>query len=310
MIRDLQTINEYAQSGQMPKLIEMAEAEFEQQVNDVADFCKAGLSNKRVVLIAGPSSSGKTTFALKLAKRLEQLGMESYKVSLDDFYFDRDQMPRDEDNQIDFETVEALDLRALKNSFDCLHADGYCEIPHFSFQRGLHTDEKSVIRMHHNTIILVEGMHALNDLIAETVGNDRATKIYISLLGDLQLEGRAYLDKRTLRLMRRLVRDYQYRGSSAENTFSMWDGVLEGDIKYVKPFECRANLTVDSFFPYDAGVLKNILLPLLDDVTDGSSFASKRDLLRRKLSLVMPVDVSLLPPTSLLREFAGNSIYY
>lgn len=307
----LEYVNQIVEEGKAGELISSHEQEFNQRADDIADDICAHLENNHLILTSGPSSSGKTTFALKLCALLKQRHMDALVVSLDNFFLEKDRVPLNENGELDYESVHALDLSLIGSCFNELFSTGRAMFPRFDFIQG-----KQILNGYHmvlkeDTIIIAEGMHALNDLIIDKIPQINCKKIYISLLSDMMREdGTVFLKKQDIRLLRRIVRDYKYRGSSLENTLCMWGRVLAGDYMYVIPTKEKADLFVDTYFPYDLGIIKPFVSEHLDGVTPQMPYYEQICEIVQKMKLVKEIDDNLLPPTALIREFIGKCIYY
>lgn len=278
---------------------------YRQRVCDAADSIFAD-QNKKIVLLAGPSSSGKTTTAKFLSEEINRLGGKAYTVSLDDFYLPRCvQYPLDENGEPDFECVEALDLELLHSSLRSLAEKGKAVLPVFNFKTGDRINNAKTIELRENDVIIVEGLHALNPVITDTLDESMLFKIYISVSSRVyENDGSVLLSKRDLRFIRRMVRDYQFRSMPVERTFEIWSSVMRGEDRYLFPFESLADVKINSFHPCEPCVFSERAAVLLSEVTQGE-FKEKADLLINKLGLFKNTDYSLLPVDSLLREFTG-----
>ncbi len=261
-------------------------------------------SDYDIVLLAGPSSSGKTTTAGKLCEEIEKSGRHAYTVSLDDFYLNRADIPFDEDGLKDYENVTALDLELIHKAFAELIEKREADLPIFDFMTGTRKAETKHIELQKDDVIIVEGLHALNPLITEGLDEKYVYKIYISVstrvLGD---DGKILLNKRNLRFIRRMIRDFEHRNSPVEHTFQMWQGVMKGEDKFLFPFESYANVKINSFHPYETCIFKNEALRLLKMVGEGSEYFGVAEDLIDTLKLFEELPVSLLPEKSLLNEF-------
>ena len=262
--------------------------------------------NKKIVMLAGPSSSGKTTTAALLSKEFELLGARAYTVSLDDFYFSRSigRYPLDENGKPDYESVDALDLELMHRCFSELIGKGESLLPHFDFTVGERIDESRKITLSENDIIIVEGLHALNPAITDKLPAENLFKIYVSVSSRVyENEETVLLSKRELRFIRRMVRDYLFRAMPPHRTFEIWESVMRGEDKYLFPFEALADLKLNSFHPCEPCVLSEKAVKLLGEVE--GEFSEKADVLKDKLNLFKKLDCSILPQDSLLREFTG-----
>ncbi|MBQ2848694.1 MAG: nucleoside kinase [Clostridia bacterium] len=261
--------------------------------------------NKKIVMLAGPSSSGKTTTAKLLSESLNMLGGKAYTVSLDDFYLPRSiQYPLDENGEPDFECVEALDVELIHLSLQRLTESGKSAFPIFDFTTGERINNAKTIELRENDVIIVEGLHALNPIITDTLDESKLFRIYISVSSRVyENDGSVLLSKRDLRFIRRMVRDYKFRSMPVERTFEIWSSVMRGEDKYLFPFEGLADVKINSFHPCEPCIMSPMAIPLLQGV--GGGFSEKADLLINKLKLFKNIDYSLLPENSLLREFTG-----
>lgn len=262
--------------------------------------------NKKIVMLAGPSSSGKTTTASILSRYINQRGGRAYTVSLDDFYHPRSVgYPLDENGNPDYECVEALDVALLRSKLSELVEKGKSELPVFDFKSGERINNAKCIELCENDIIIVEGLHALNPIITDTLNEDNLFRIYVSVSTRIyDDDGNVVLSKRDLRFVRRMVRDYRFRSTSVERTFEIWQSVTRGEDKYLFPYEHLADVKLDSFHPCEPCVFAKRAIELLSCVKN-QEHSEKADSLFNKLSLFRNTDYTLLPADSLLREFTG-----
>ena len=277
--------------------------------NRVCSVAKEIFENKskNIIMLAGPSSSGKTTTASILSKCIEDFGGRAYIVSLDDFYFPRSVgYPLDENGKPDYECVEALDIELIHRCFGELQRFGKSSFPVFDFPSGERIENSKNISLEENDVIIVEGLHALNPVITDTLDESRLFRIYVSVstrvYGD---EGEVLFSKRDLRLIRRTVRDYQFRSTSVERTFEIWESVMRGEDKYLFPYESLADVKINSFHPCEPCVFTQKATALLTEAVNGE-YGEKAKSLINKLSLFKSTDISILPADSLLREFVGQ----
>lgn len=262
--------------------------------------------SKKIVMLAGPSSSGKTTTANLLSKMLGYMGSRAYTVSLDDFYHPHSVgYPLDENGNPDYECVEALDIELLHLCFGELIRKGRAELPVFDFKSGERINNAKKIELSENDVIIVEGLHALNPVITETLDENSLYRIYVSVSTRVYEEdGSVLLSKRDLRFVRRMVRDYSFRSTSVDRTFEIWQSVMRGEDKYLFPFEDNADIKLDSFHACEPCVLSARAIKLLSAVSEGEH-KERADLMINKLNLFKNIDFSILPEDSLLREFTG-----
>ncbi len=259
-----------------------------------------------IVMIAGPSSAGKTTTAKKLREQLSSLGIGSYTVSLDDFYLDNRDAPRFPDGTPDFETVECLDIPCFCEKMSELLQKGETDLPEFDFLKGERKPLKNHIRIGPKDVIIVEGLHALNPVITDVLPSNRLLKIYINISSRIYDEkNNIILNKRNMRFIRRLVRDYKFRGSSVENTYKMWIKVRYGEDTYLFPFKDNADIKINTIHLYETCVLKNTAIELLKDVNKNSEYYCESQRLIRSLMKFPEIDKAFVPDNSLLREFIG-----
>ncbi len=259
-----------------------------------------------IVMIAGPSSAGKTTTAKKLRENLSQMGIESYTVSLDDFYLDNKDAPRFPDGSPDFETVECLDINCFQEKMAELLETGETDLPEFDFVKGQRKSEYKHIKLSSKDVIIVEGLHALNPVITEKLPSDRLLKIYINLSSRIYDDkGNIILNKRNMRFLRRLVRDYKFRGSSVTNTYKLWIKVRYGEDAYLFPFKDNADIKINTIHLYESCVLKDVAIELLSSVGKESEYYNESQRLIRSLMKFPDINKDLVPDNSLLREFIG-----
>ena len=257
-------------------------------------------------MLAGPSSSGKTTTASMLSKGIELMGGRAYTVSLDDFYLPRSVgYPIDENGKPDYECVEALDVELIRLCLGELLHKSKSSLPVFDFSSGERISNAKRIELKENDVIIVEGLHALNPVITDTLNIENLYKIYVSVSSRVyRNDGSVLLSKRDLRFVRRMVRDFNFRSTSVEKTFDVWESVMRGEDKYLFPFEYLADIKIDSFHPCEPCVLSKKAVELLKPALSGE-YAEKASLMTNKLNLFKNIDYSCLPQDSLLREFTG-----
>ncbi|MBR6531349.1 MAG: nucleoside kinase [Clostridia bacterium] len=301
MVTSLSLINTSAAENK-ENFIYDCEKEFDLSVDNVVRTFLAD-SDYDIVLLAGPSSSGKTTTAGILAHKINQSGRNAYIVSLDDFYLDRDNIPFNEDGMRDYENVTALDIDLIHTCFNDLIVNRRAELPTFDFKTGKRSATKH-IELQKDDVIIVEGLHALNPVITQGLDEKHLYRIYISVSSRITADdGRILLNKRNLRFIRRMIRDYRHRNSPVEQTFFMWQGVMKGEDKYLFPFEGNADVRINSFHSYEACIFKKEALRLLREVGKDSGYFEKAQELIDAVSLFVGIEQSLLPSQSLLNEF-------
>lgn len=292
-------------AGNPKEFLENCTNDYHSRVNEAAKTV-FNMANKRIIMLAGPSSSGKTTTAKLLSKSIESLGANAYTVSLDDFYFSRStgRYPLDENGKPDYETVDALDIELIHKCFGELLGKGRSTLPVFDFTCGERRDGAREIVLTGNDVIIVEGLHALNPVITDNLPDESLFRLYVSVSSRIYSDdSQVLLSKRNLRFIRRMVRDYGFRAMPPYRTFEIWSSVMRGEDRYLFPFEPLADLKLDSFHPCEPCVLAPQAINLLDGV-DGE-FAKDAAELKDKLSQFTKLDFSSLPSDSLLREFTG-----
>lgn len=288
------------------ELISEAEKRYDDCLNDIVEHICLH-DNIEIVLLAGPSSSGKTTTAKKISSKLSAKGHKAYKVSLDDFYKNPEDVIIGEDGKPDFETVYALDLDLLHQVLQNLVTHRKSYIPSFDFDTKLRTDKAFEIELREGDVVILEGLHALNPLIYGSLPSDKLIRLYISVSTRIYEDDSTILfSKRDLRLIRRTVRDFSFRNSPVENTFDMWDSVLEGEDKFLAPYKYCADFLINSIHNYEPCVFKDIALKLFSTVDKGSYWYPETRRLSEKLEKFISLPVSFVPADSLLREFIGN----
>ncbi|MBQ7121614.1 MAG: nucleoside kinase [Clostridia bacterium] len=299
----LKKINEYAANPK--EFLALCSQEYHKKADAAASEI-FGDKSKKIVMLAGPSSSGKTTTAKILSEDIKALGGRAYTVSLDDFYHPHSVgYPLDENGKPDYECVEALDIELLHAKLGELAENGKSILPVFDFKTGERINNAKTIELRENDVIIVEGLHALNPVITDTLSEKNLYKIYVSVSSRVYNEnGEVLLSKRDLRFIRRMVRDFSFRSTPVERTFEIWQSVTRGEDKYLFPFEDRADVKINSFHPCEPCVFAQRAINLLGDV-EKEEYKEKAQRLINTLSLFEKTDYSLLPADSLLREFTG-----
>lgn len=284
--------------------IQLCEADFRDQVEQAAQTV---LSQRdvRLVMLAGPSSSGKTTTARLLKDAFASRGVKAWTISLDDFYLDPSEPLYFEDGTPDYETVHSLDLPYLEESLRSLVRENRCFLPRFSFTERRRADATTELVIGKDDLVVVEGLHALHPLICDRLAQTALFKLYVSVSSRVTRNGSILFSKRDLRFIRRMVRDYQFRASPVDLTFYLWGGVRKGEDRYLFPFSDRADLRIDSIHPYEPCVFRDEATALLSALPAGSPYDETAALLREKLAVFPAIDPALVPQTSLLHEFLG-----
>lgn len=298
--------------GHAIDLINVSEALQERKIVKIADEISArqtGDNRIKIILISGPSSSGKTTFSKRLSIQLMTNGLKPYPISLDDYFVNRDNTPLDEDGNHDFESLYAVDLPFFKEQLDTLLKGGEVELPKFNFTSGMRESSGTKFRLEDNMILILEGIHALNPELTPNIPADNKYKIYVSALTTILLDKHNYIPTTDNRLLRRIIRDSKYRGSSAEATISRWPSVRAGEEKWIFPYQENADAMFNSALLFELAVIKDHIEPILRKVPNNCLEYSEAHRLLHFLSYFVSIQDTELPPTSLLREFLGGSSF-
>lgn len=304
-------LNHMIESGKIREFIRINEALHDKSIAHIAgEVVKA---KARIVLIFGPSCSGKTTFTHRLDVHLKVHGLEPVIVSLDDFYRNRDTLPKLENGEIDLETIEALDLPTMIRCFDGLLAGEEVEMPQYDFKTGTRKTETHKLRIHKNQPILVEGIHAMNDKITSQLPEHLTYGIYVSPITCLMLDDHNRVHTSDARLLRRIVRDMQFRNTPVEQTINMWKSVREGEAKWIYPNQEKADIMFNTTLHYELPLLHSFIYNQLDKIgVDDKNYISARRIVK-SLNYLLPIGEEVLkeiPPLSILREFIGGCSFY
>ncbi len=285
------------------KLIEQSEKRYAEQLDRAAQSIFND-RKKRIVMLAGPSASGKTTTAGLIESRLESLGAKTFTVSLDDFYHDQRDAVVGEDGKPDYESVGALDVELIDSCLDAIITTGSARMPKFDFVSGRRVGFSEPITLGEDDVLIVEGIHALNPEITDALPQESLEKLYVSVSSRISDDdGEVLMTKRDLRFVRRLVRDYYHRASSVERTYDLWGGVQRGEDKYIFPYSSLARIKIDSLHSYEPCVFRVLAEPMLKSVKPDSAWYSDARAMLEKLSLFAPLPIDAVPESSLLNEF-------
>lgn len=298
--------------GHAIDLINVSEALQERKIVKIADEISArqtGENRIKIILISGPSSSGKTTFSKRLSIQLMTNGLKPYPISLDDYFVNRDNTPLDENGNHDFESLYAVDLPFFKKQLDTLLEGGEVELPKFNFSSGMRESSGIKFRLEDNMILILEGIHALNPELTPNIPAENKYKIYVSALTTILLDKHNYIPTTDNRLLRRIIRDSKYRGSSAESTIARWPSVRAGEEKWIFPYQENADAMFNSALLFELAVIKDHIEPILRKVPNNCPEYSEAHRLLHFLSYFVSIQDTELPPTSLLREFLGGSSF-
>lgn len=300
-------LNELIAKGEMNKIILVSEALHEKKLASIADSIVA--SNKRLVMIAGPSSSGKTTFAKRLSIQLTVLGKKPHIISLDDYYKNRADIPLDSDKTPNFEVLEALNLKEFNDDLISLLNGKTINLPTYDFYTGTSKQTGRKLTLGKDDVLIIEGIHGLNEKLTPEISRNDKFKIYISALTQLNIDEHNRISTTDTRKIRRIVRDYQFRGFSAESTINMWEKVAQGEEKYIFPFQEEADAMFNSSLIYELGVLKTFAEPVLFNVSKENEAYIEATRLLNFLNSFLNITTTDIPQNSLLREFIGGSCF-
>ena len=300
--------NKAVSNGFTTDMINVSEALQEKKIAQMADEI-AARKNIRVVLLAGPSSSGKTTTCKRLSVQLLANGIKPVQISLDDYFVDRDKTPKDADGELDYESLYALNIPLLNQQFNALFRGEEVQLPKYNFQAGKSEPNGKRLRLDEQSILIVEGIHALNPELTAQVPEEQKYRIYASALTTILLDNHNYIPTTDNRLLRRIVRDNKYRGVSAAETIRRWPSVRAGENKWIFPFQENANVMFNTAMLFELAILKTQAEPLLEDVPENCDEYSEAYRLLKFLKYFASIPFKQLPPTSLLREFLGGSSF-
>lgn len=311
----VEDLNRIVRNHQENHLIQVAEALHEKKYASIADAIAQRRDEVKMVLLAGPSSSGKTTSCRRLGVQLAILGFNVLQISLDDYFLNREDTPRQANGEYDFEALEALNLPLLNDQLSRLFAGEKVNLPTFDFKTGTSFyDPNKMIDMvsapqGQQTILLVEGIHALNPKLTEQIPENLKFKVYVSALTQISVDNQNIIHSSSNRLIRRIVRDHNFRGYSAIDTISRWGSVRDGEIKHIFPYQENADMMFNSALLYELGLLKTYAEPLLKAVPENREEYSEAQRLLNFIELFEPISSRYVPPTSILREFLGDSSF-
>ncbi|MDP6490666.1 MAG: nucleoside kinase [Kiritimatiellia bacterium] len=300
-------LNQIIMDGEMSRFVRRAEALHEKKLTQIADAITSRAHDVRMVLVAGPSSAGKTTFSKRLAIHLEANGLRPVTIGADDYFVPPQRNPRDEDGNPDYEHIEAVDLELFNEHMAQLIQGRPVEPPHFDFSRKERQYRGDVLQISEDEIIIVEGIHGLNPRLTGSVPSPNKFRIYVSALTQLNMDAHNRVSTTDNRLMRRIVRDYKYRGHSSLDTLRMWPSVRRGEKRWIFPFQREADATFNSALDYELAILKPMVEPLLMQVNPMHTEYAEARRLSEFLLNFLPAAVDPVPPSSILREYIGGS---
>ena len=307
-LRNVGDLNDVIDKGYTSQLIQVSEALQEKKIAQIADEI-ANAKGIKMVLIAGPSSSGKTTTCKRLSVQLAVNGIKPVPVSLDDYFLDRDKTPRDETGDYDFEHLHALNIPLLNEQMNALFRGEEVELPRYNFQQGKSEWSGRKLQLKGKEILVVEGIHALNPELTADIPEEQIFRVYASALTTILLDSHNYIPTTDNRLLRRIIRDHKYRGVSAQETIHRWPSVRRGENRWIFPFQENADAMFNSAMLFELAVIKRQAEPLLEQVPENSPEYAEAYRLLKFLRYIRPIPEDQIPPTSLLREFLGGSSF-
>ena len=308
-VRTVGDFNELVDHGAATDVINVSEALQEKKISEIADEI-ASRRGARLVLLAGPSSSGKTTACKRLSIQLLANGIRPLQISLDDYFVDREQTPKDENGEYDYESIYALNLQLINEQFNRLFRGEEVELPKYDFQTGKSKPSGKKLKMQPNNVLVVEGIHALNPELTSGIPEKQKFRVYVSALTTILLDDHNYIPTTDNRLLRRIIRDYKYRGVTARETIHRWPSVRAGENKWIFPFQENADAMFNSAMLFELAVIRQQAEPLLEQVPESCEEYSEAYRLKKFLDYIRPIPNRDIPPTSLLREFLGGSSFH
>ena len=301
------SLNQKVENFEINEIIQVSEALHEKKIAEIAEDIHQKRNSGIVVLISGPSASGKTTFVKRLAIQLKVIGLSSFVTSLDNYFLDRERTPKDEQGEYNFESIHALDKELINEHVEKLLAGGEIEIPKYNFRDGKREEHGTKFHIDKDQILILEGIHGLNDVLTPSIKRKNKYKIYVSALTQLNLDNLNRISTSDTRIIRRIVRDTFFRGYDAEQTIKRWDSIRAGERKFVFSFQEEADVMFNSALVYELGVLKRIAIPELMKITQESEQYSEAQRLINLLSFFVTIPVIPIPRNSILREFIKGS---
>ncbi|MDD6803977.1 MAG: nucleoside kinase, partial [Prevotellaceae bacterium] len=307
-VRTVGDFNAAVDAGHAIDLINVSEALQEKKIARIADEI-ASRKGVKLILLAGPSSSGKTTTCKRLSIQLLTNGIKPVGISLDDYFVDREKTPKDENGEYDYEHVEALNIPLLNKQMNALLAGEEVELPRYNFQTGKSEMSGKKLRLKNDEILVVEGIHALNPDLTSQIAEEKKFRVYASALTTMLIDDHNYIPTTDNRLLRRIIRDYKYRGVSAQDTIRRWPSVRAGENKWIFPFQENADVMFNTAMLFELAVIKMQAEPILDQVPENCEEYATAYRLKKFLKYIKPIPERQVPPTSLLREFLGGSSF-
>ena len=308
-IRTVGDFNQAIDANHSTDIINISEALQEKKIAKIAEEI-VSRKGVKLVLLAGPSSSGKTTSCKRLSIQLAVNGLKPLQISLDDYFVDREKTPKDASGEYDYESIYALDLDLINEQFNALFRGEEVELPKYDFQSGKSKKSGNKLKMNDNNVLVVEGIHALNPELTAHIPQEQIFRVYASALTTILLDNHNYIPTTDNRLLRRIIRDYKYRGVSAQETIHRWPSVRAGENKWIFPFQENADAMLNTAMLYELAVIKTQAEPLLQQVPENCEEYAEAYRLLKFLKYFKGIPYNNLPPTSLLREFLGGSSFH
>ncbi|MFB6356737.1 MAG: nucleoside kinase [bacterium] len=308
-VDDVGSLNKVIIDEDVGEFIKISEAFHAKKISRIADEIKERIDHIDLITIAGPSSSGKTTFSKRLAIQLRVIGVDSVKISTDNYFVEREDTPLDEDGEYDFEHIEAIDLPLFNEHLEKLRKGEPIEVPEFSFEHGTRKEETNTLEIEDDQLVIVEGIHGLNPRFTEAIPRHRKYLIYVSALTQLVIDDHNRISTSDCRLIRRIVRDMLFRDITPETNIQRWPSVRRGEIRWIFPHQELADVMFNSALLYELAALKSYIVPALEQISQEKKAAQTAHRIRRFADLFKPIDSQEIPPTSILREFIGGSSF-
>jgi uridine kinase len=308
-VPNVANLNENTLNGTSGDIIKISEALHEKKIAEIANLIYDRRDKVKIVLIAGPSASGKTTFSKRLMVQLAVNGLKPTMISLDDYFVDREKTPKDENGEYDFEAIEAIDVEYFNQQLVQLFNGEIIELPKFNFTAGRKFPSGKKLQLGHNSILVVEGIHGMNPDLIPHIKPENSFRIFLSALTQISIDDQNHISTTDNRMIRRMIRDSKYRNYSAQDTIRRWPSVRAGEDKNIFPYQENADIMFNSALIYELAVLKKYADPLLKSVTESQQEFSESNRLLKFLSYFKTIDELEIPPTSLIREFLGGSSF-
>ncbi len=309
-VENVAQLNKMIEQGRGGDLIRMNEAYLENQIAEIANEIYENADRIKLILIAGPSSSGKTTFAQRLRVQLMVKGLDPVPISMDDYFLNREDIPVDENGERDLESIDIIDIDLFNEQMTAMIQGEEVEIPRYNFQKRKREYIGNKVRLGSDQLIIVEGIHALNEKLTAMIPKSNKYKIYISALTQLNIDNHNRIPTTDTRLIRRMVRDYKFRGTSIEETLSLWPNVRRGEERNIFPFQEQADVMLNTSLIYELAVLKPYILPLLDEIHEDSPHYIEVNRIKKFMKYFVELEDDDIPNNSILREFIGGSCFH